>query len=208
VTAVEWKGSTKRSSYCGTVDRDVSELPTRKDAVRNRALLIEAAATAFREEGLGVSVNAIAGYAGVNVATLYRHFPTKDALVFAVLAAILEPLESARDHALATDDPRGALAVFVHEAARLQSRHQGLLDALARQQAGVEVRARLREPAIEIVTPLVERAHHDGDLRSDFGALDVLVALRMVAVVVAAAEVEVDAVRYVDVVVRGLRPDP
>ena len=58
--------------------------PLRRDAARNRERLLDAAAAAFREEGLGASVNAIAASAGVNVATLYRHFPTKDDLVAAV----------------------------------------------------------------------------------------------------------------------------
>ena len=163
--------------------------------MRNRALLVEAAANAFREGGLGVSVNAIARDAGVNIATLYRHFPTKDHLVAAVLEAVLEPLAAARDHALAADD---TLASFLHEAVRLQASQKGLVDAL-----GSDVRARLRRPAIELVTPVAERAHRDGDLRADFGAQDLLIALRMVAVLADAPEI---AHRHVDVVVRGLRP--
>jgi AcrR family transcriptional regulator len=177
---------------------------TRKDAVRNRALLVDAAAAAFREGGLSVSVNAIARLAGVNVATLYRHFPTKDELVAAVLDEVLEPLASARDRALATAGDGETLAVFLREAVRLQAKHQGLIDALVQQGAGLEVRDRLRGPAIEIVMPLVERAHRHGELRADFNAIDVLVALRMVAIV---AVENLDAGRYVDVVLRGLRPD-
>ena len=164
--------------------------------MRNRALLVDAAASAFRDGGLGVSVNAIARDAGVNIATLYRHFPTKDHLVAAVLEVVLEPLAAARDHALAAED---TLASFLHEAVRLQASQKGLADAL-----GSDVRARLREPAIELVTPVAERAHRDGGLRADFGAQDLLIALRMVSVLAAAPEV---AHRHVDVVVRGLRPD-
>jgi hypothetical protein len=80
--------------------RDEPSRAPRKDAARNRSRLIEAAARVFREEGLGVSVNAIADHAGVNVATLYRHFPSKDHLIIAVLEAVLEPLLTARDRAL------------------------------------------------------------------------------------------------------------
>jgi AcrR family transcriptional regulator len=166
-------------------------VPPRKDAVRNRARLVDAAAGAFREGGLGVSVNAIARAAGVNVATLYRHFPTKDHLVDAVLEVVLEPLVAARDHALAHPP---TLRTFLREALRKQETQKGLADAL-----GPDVRAKLRDPALEIVAPLVERAHEDGELRPDFGAKDLLIALRMVG----AAQDE----RYVDVVVRGLRPD-
>jgi AcrR family transcriptional regulator len=184
------------------------ERATRKDAVRNRSRLIEAAARAFREEGLGVSVNAIADYAGLNVATLYRHFPTKDHLIVAVLEAVLEPLLPARDRALAMEDTGDALATFVHEAARLQAEQRGLVDALGHYPSGAELRKQLREQAIRIVTPLVERAHRDGELRADFDALDLLVAMRMLAEVGGARELSPGSVRrYVDLVLRGLRPD-
>jgi AcrR family transcriptional regulator len=173
----------------------------RKDAVRNRALLLEAAARAFREQGLDASVNAIAKDAGVNVATLYRHFPTKDDLVAAVLDTILEPVASARDLALAADG--SVLEAFVREAVRQQESHHGLVDALARDPAMVPALSRLREPAVAIVAPVVERAHADGDLRPDFGAEDVLIALRMIG---STARPGIDTGRYVDVVLRGLRP--
>ena len=173
----------------------------RRDAVRNRARLVEAAAHAFREEGLGASVNAIAERAGVNVATLYRHFPTKDTLIVAVIEAVLEPLVVARDRALATAEPADALPTFFREAVRLQAENRGLVDALGRYPKGAEVREQLRGPAIEIVTPLAERAHRDGQLRRDFDALDLLVALHML--VVAAEGREPD--RYTDMILRGLR---
>jgi len=190
----------------------MSDSPTqrapRKDAVRNRARLIKAAERAFREQGLGVSVNAIADSAGVNVATLYRHFPTKDHLIAAVLETVLEPLMAARDRALVSADSGDVLATFMHEAVRLEAEHRGLADALEHYPSASELRAQLREPAIEIVTPLVERAHRDGELRPEFEALDLLVVLRMLAGVAAAPQLSPDRVRrYVDLVLRGLRPD-
>ena len=184
-----------------------TDRPTRKDAVRNRALLVEAAVETFRDEGLDASVNAIARRAGVNVATLYRHFPTKDHLVEAVLDALLAPLVSARDRALATPAGAPVLAGFLREAAQLQSRNRGLLDAFGRHPAAPDVGRRLREPSIAIVEPLVARARNGGELRPDFGAIDLLVALQMVSVVVAKAPAGVDVDRYVGIVLRGLRPD-
>ncbi|MDA0184791.1 TetR/AcrR family transcriptional regulator [Solirubrobacter phytolaccae] len=179
----------------------MSTPPKRRDAARNRERLLDAAANAFREEGLGASVNVIAVSAGVNVATLYRHFPTKDDLVAAVLDTILEPVERARDQALAADAP--VLAAFIHEAVREQRSHHGLVDALARDPATAPALSRLREPAVAIVEPIVERAHADGELRPDFGAEDVLVALRMIG---ATARPGLDVDRYIEVVLRGLRP--
>ncbi|MBE2315911.1 helix-turn-helix transcriptional regulator [Solirubrobacter sp. CPCC 204708] len=169
--------------------------PRRRDAARNRERLLEAAAAAFREEGLGASVNHIATDAGLNVATLYRHFPTKDDLVAAVLDELLEPLAQARDAALESED---VLATFLREAAVQQRGHHGLVDALRRDPAVAGTLSRLREPAIAIVEPIVERAQARGQLRPDFDALDLLIALRMVA----AAMTD----RHVDVILRGLRP--
>jgi AcrR family transcriptional regulator len=169
--------------------------PRRRDAARNRALLLEAASVAFREEGLGASVNAIAADAGLNVATLYRHFPTKDDLIAALLDELLAPLAAARDAALASED---VLATFLHETARGQRAHTGLVDALRRDPGVAGALSRLKDPALAIVEPVVTRAHADGALRPDFDAFDLLLALRMVA----AALTD----RHVDVVLRGLRP--
>ena len=179
--------------------------PRRRDAARNREKLLEAAAVAFREEGLGASVNHIAADAGLNVATLYRHFPTKDDLVAAVLDTILAPAAAARDVALAGDGP--VLETFIHEAVRNQREHHGLVDALARDPATAPALSRLREPAIAIVEAVAARAHADGELRLDFGAEDVLLALRMIGAVATRPGVP-DAVaeRHIGVVLRGLRP--
>jgi AcrR family transcriptional regulator len=178
--------------------------PTRKDAVRNRSLLIEAATSAFRQDGLGVSVNAVARAAGVNVATLYRHFATKDDLIAAVLEALLEPLAGARDRALATDGD--AMSAFVRDAVRIQSEHGGVFDALGGQPVGSMIRERLRTIATRIAEPVVERAHRDGALRADFDVIDVLVTLRMLGAAAGVHELGGDIDRYVDVVLQGLRP--
>lgn len=177
------------------------------DAVRNRARLVAAAARAFRDDGLGASVNAIAADAGVNVATLYRNFPTKDDLIAAVLEALLEPLAAARDRALAA--PSGALAAFLRAAVELQAEQRGLIDALTLDPSGAEARRQLREPALELVRPIAERAHREGDLREDFGALDLLIALRMLTVIAGtSARLPEGTDRYVELVLRGLAPEP
>jgi AcrR family transcriptional regulator len=185
-----------------------TEPATRKDAVRNRELLVAAAVGAFREHGMAVSVNAIAEQAGVNVATLYRHFPTKDHLIEAAFDAVLEPLAAARDRALAADEPGEALATFFREALLMQARHRGLANALGRRGDDANVRERLREPAIDIVAPLVERAHRDGELRPELTEIDLLIALRMLSPVADVAQRGYEgADRLVEVLLRGLRPD-
>jgi hypothetical protein len=96
--------------------------------------------------------------------------------------------------------------VFVRAAVRLQPNHRGLVDALGHTTFGTDVRERLRVLAIEIAAPVVERAHRDRELRKDFDAEDVLVALRMLAAASPGVGTK-DADRYVDVVLRGLAPD-
>jgi AcrR family transcriptional regulator len=182
-----------------------TDRPTRKDAVRNRARLIDAAKGAFGQDGLAVSVNAIARRAGVNVATLYRHFPTKDHLVAAVLEALLQPLAGARDRALTTEGT-GALERFVNDAVRIQIEHGGVFDALSGQPVGSIIRENLRAIANAIAQPVVERAHRDGTLRKDFDAIDLLITLRMLGAVTGAREANKDVNRYIEVVLQGLRP--
>lgn len=182
--------------------------PLRRDAARNRELLIKAAADAFGEDGLAASVNAIATAAGVNVATLYRNFPTKDHLVGAVLETVLEPLAKASQRALEAPDADGVLATFVRDSTRGQAHHRGVADALAGAQLGEAVVAELRATAASYVRPVVDAAHAAGELRAELDVVDVLITLRMLSTVLAVAEQrdrEIDT--YVDLVIRGLRPD-
>jgi len=126
----------------------------------------------------------------------------------AVFDAILEPLAAARDRALEAGDADGPLHTFDHEAVRLQRRQRGLIEALSHRPVASEVREQLRGPAVDIVTPLVERAHLDGQLGADFDAVDVLIALRMLAAVPDAPEIAArgGAGRYAESVLGGLRP--
>ena len=83
----------------------------RSDARRNRARLIEVAATAFRDEGLDIGVDELARRAEVGIATLYRHFPAKTDLIVAVMDRVFADLSRAADEALAR--PAGACAFRV-----------------------------------------------------------------------------------------------
>ncbi len=78
------------------------------------------------------------------------------------------------------------------------------MDALGRYPKASEVREQLRGPAIEIVTPLVERLHRDGQLRRDFDALDLLVALHMLVGAAEGREPDRND-RYAEMILRGLR---
>ena len=81
----------------------------RADAQRNRALLLKTAKAAFAEKGAGASLDEIARTAGVGAGTLYRHFPTRDALIEAVYRAEVEALATAATRLLQERPPLDAL---------------------------------------------------------------------------------------------------
>src|SRR3954465_4395805 len=99
--------------------------PLRADAARNRARILDAARSAFAESGLDVGVEEIARRAGVGKGTLYRRFPTKEALVRAIFEDILEEVETLAADADAMDDAQEAFARFLSAAARMQASNQG-----------------------------------------------------------------------------------
>jgi AcrR family transcriptional regulator len=179
----------------------MTDRPQRRDAARNRARIVETAARAFREEGLDVGVDEIARRTGVNIATLYRHFPSKDHLVSAVMSSLLEPLTQARDAALGRET--AILETFLTEAARLQLEHRGLVDALGKQPAGWTVREQLREAAVALLEPLASHLRTHGELRSDLDVGGLLLAVRMLGV--AAAPDDSDPGACIDILLRGLR---
>ncbi|HEX4691196.1 MAG TPA: helix-turn-helix domain-containing protein [Solirubrobacteraceae bacterium] len=160
------------------------ERPLRADALRNRERLTEAAAAAFRDEGLDVAVDEIARRAGVGVATLYRHFPAKADLVVAVTEAVLEDLGAAAAVALEGPDA-DVVARFLDAALRHQCRNRGFLQTLAQKDLPEAARRRLKRRVTDILAPVVAAGHRSGAIRADVGADELLVVVRMLGVVVA-----------------------
>ncbi|MGH9086726.1 MAG: TetR/AcrR family transcriptional regulator [Acidimicrobiales bacterium] len=113
--------------------------PLRADAQRNRRRILQAAEEVFARDGLSVAVDEVARHAGVGVGTLYRHFPTKEALFEAIVETRLGDLVEACDvHA-----PGGAgeaLFTFLEKMAELVARKHDLYDALSA--AGVDFKSR------------------------------------------------------------------
>jgi AcrR family transcriptional regulator len=96
--------------------------PLRADARRNRDRLLEVAAEAFAADGADASLDAIARRAGVGSGTLYRHFPTREALIKAVYWARVEQVCGRGDELRAADDPVAALAEWLRLLAALSTR--------------------------------------------------------------------------------------
>ena len=105
--------------------------PQRADARRNRERILQAARTAFADRGQDVQMDEIAGRAGVGVGTVYRHFPTKEALVLELVRESVGGCIEAAAAALEHEDPWEAVESVVRDNAQNMARNRGLRDAMA-----------------------------------------------------------------------------
>lgn len=155
----------------------MTEPPTlRADAQRNRDALVFAARVAFARRGLQAPLDDIAKAAGVGSGTLYRHFPTRDALVAAVFEDRVREHVEAVERALGEDDAGRAFDDYVRRICRAQAEDQGLAAIFAIGQGGDELAA-LRNRAYDGFVALVDAAKTSGGLREDLTAEDVAVLL-------------------------------
>ena len=146
----------------------------RADAARNRERLIEAASAAFATGAEQISLEAIARDAGVGIGTLYRHFPTRDALVEVVHRDGLATVLARADELLATHDPATALRLWMDDYAQFVTRKRGMAESLhALSRAGVIARSDTRARIIETIQKLLAAGSAAGLLRPDVRAEDV-----------------------------------
>jgi AcrR family transcriptional regulator len=181
--------------------------PLRADAARNRALLLAAAADEFAEHGLDASVADIARRAGIGKGTVFRHFPTKDDLIAAIVLDRIEALAAIGERLLDSADAGAALLEFLTAAAH--QRQQRDLSFL--QEAGdthPEV-ARVRTDMFQTIHALVNRAREHGAIRSDITGTDVIVLMcapNYVTSYVPDAPPDLWQ-RYLAIIFDGLRPE-
>ncbi|ANN15502.1 TetR family transcriptional regulator [Amycolatopsis orientalis] len=138
--------------------------PLRKDAQRNRDLLVEAARGLYAVRGLDVALEEIAKTAGVSIGTLYNHFPQRAELVNAVFADRTKTVVSIAEHALALDDPWAGLTHFVERICELQATDRGYNELASTRPPP----AGDHERGYELMTRIVDRAKESGALRADF----------------------------------------
>jgi AcrR family transcriptional regulator len=147
--------------------------PLRADARRNRARLLEAAESVFATRGLTASTDEVAKEAGVGIGTLFRHFPTKEALLRAVLIARLDGLcESARTLA-ADEQPGPAFFAFFTMVVDSASAKNAYADAL--EEAGVDVQDAFSEVGQSLkdaLESLLVSAQKAGAVRGDIGVAE------------------------------------
>jgi AcrR family transcriptional regulator len=150
----------------------------RADARRNRDNLLIAAAELFAEEGTTVSLEAVAKRAGVGIGTLYRHFPTREALVVAAYQSEVEHLCQAADELLASREPDEALDAWMERFVSYVATKRGMSEALGQVAAsGSTVPTAAREQIGEALGRLLAAGQAAGTIRSDLDADDLLRAM-------------------------------
>jgi AcrR family transcriptional regulator len=165
---------------------DAPARPLRADAARNRTRVLDAARSAFAEAGLDVGVEEIARRAGVGKGTLYRRFPTKEALVRAIFDDILEEVE--RLSAEVAGQPAGdAFARFLSTAALMQASNQGFYDVVAQRLGAAALTDEQRTRFLAAIARPLRRAQDDGAVRTDLVPEDVQIMLRMLGATTRAA---------------------
>jgi AcrR family transcriptional regulator len=149
----------------------------RADARRNRERLVASARELFASTGLEVSVEEITRHAGVGMGTLYRHFPTKEELIDAVLEDAFAEFLALAEAGLSEPDPWDGLCRFFEQALAMYAHNRGLKDVVANGEHGRARAAAMRRRMWPLVTRLVERAQAQGTLRPDFATEDVALVL-------------------------------
>lgn len=182
-----------------------AERPLRADAARNRARVLDVAYQTFAAEGLSVPIDEIARRAGVGAGTIYRHFPTKEALFAAVVEDRLCHMVSNGYALLESCEPGEALFEYLRTLVlQYGARDRGLVDALAGLGIDLDSAAPDAEDAfLEMLGALLVAAQRAGTARADVGVREVKSLLvgcqAMEAYNSAVAE------RVTEVVIDGLR---
>jgi AcrR family transcriptional regulator len=179
----------------------------RADAQRNRARILEIAKEAFTRSGANISLDDVARQADVGPGTLYRHFPTRDALLEAVYRTEVAKLAAAEREFAKTMPPIEALRAWMLLFVDYIAAKQNIAPALNTivggpsklfEATGAQVKGALRA--------LVQRAIKSGDIRPDLDPLDLLSALIGVSNVASVPDWPQSAKRLVEILILGSRP--
>jgi AcrR family transcriptional regulator len=187
---------------------ELADRHQRSDARRNRERVLLAAADVLSASGLKAPVEEIARRAGVGVGTVCRNFPTKQAMVDAVLTDLYEKLLQDALDGLANPDAGQAFEAFVVVLSAFQARHRALAEQMATDMQPPVAMSAVRERLWTAISELVARAQTAGTVRSDIGPADVAMMLSGVAHATAlAGDLQpVLSDRYLRIILDGLRP--
>ena len=157
----------------------MSTTKPRADAVRNRERILATAEEMFARDGLAVSVDDIAARAKVGIGTLYRHFPTKDALVAAIVVGRIERIADRAEELASATDPRAALFGLIEQMVTEGATKRDFVEALGGSQwfetaTAQTIKARFRKA----MSKLLSRAQAAGTVRDDVSAPDLTALVR------------------------------
>ncbi|AXK35972.1 TetR/AcrR family transcriptional regulator [Streptomyces armeniacus] len=179
--------------------------PQRADARRNREKILEAAVRAFTEEGLDVRLEHIARKAGVGSATLYRNFPTREALIEAAYRNEVAQLCDAVPDLLATQPPYEALRAWTRLFLDYVTAKLGMADALrAIAATGENPYGHSREMIQAAIARLMDACADAGVIRTDISPADLGAALAGIALTSAEPGQREQAERLLDLTLDGL----
>jgi AcrR family transcriptional regulator len=178
----------------------------RADSVRNRERVLEAAKAVFSAGGSEASLEAVAKRAGVGIGTLYRHFPTREALFEAVYRREVDQLSDLAEQLKSASDPVDALRRWMRSNVELVATKKGMISALALAvQASSELYAYSFESLTRAIAMLLDRAVAAGEIRADIGAEDLLRALIGMCYLHDQPGWQSTVLRLMDVFIDGLR---
>jgi AcrR family transcriptional regulator len=186
--------------------------PTRRpraDGERNRLRLVEAAKEAFAKVGAAASLEQIARDADVSIATLYRHFPTRDELISAVYQQEVTTLIEAADQLMNKREPAAALREWLMLFVEFLNTKHGMAAAMDTLIGGPEPLYRKTPHRLDVpIRALVAGGVATGVFRNDIEPHDLLRALAGVAHVRPSKGWKRSAVRMVDLLLQGMRAKP
>lgn len=181
----------------------------RADAQRNREALIDAAKLAFTEIGAEVSLEEIARRAGVGIGTLYRHFPTRDAVIEAVYRREVDQLADAAERLLAERPPLEALAAWMKLSVDYMATKKLIAPALGTLSGGGPALAALSGGRLQAaLARLLEAARAAGEIRAEVRMEDMAQAFAAFAHGAAAPGWRERTCRLIDIIVAGLKVPP
>ncbi|HEX3778764.1 MAG TPA: helix-turn-helix domain-containing protein [Pseudonocardiaceae bacterium] len=183
-----------------------AEKPLRADARRNRARVLDVAQEMFIAKGMAVPIDAIAERAGVGVGTVYRHFPTKEALFQAIMTRRIEQVVAKARARADTPDAGAAFFGFFTEMVEQIESSKGLHDALT--EAGIKLDAAIGDLGQQLMVALdvlLDRAKRAGAVRTDISVVEVKALMTGLSLMIKQGG---DPRLTLDVVLAGLRPQP
>ncbi|MFG3207075.1 TetR/AcrR family transcriptional regulator [Streptomyces sp. NPDC048192] len=179
----------------------------RADAARNRDQLLAVATRVFMSADAEPSMRAIAREAGVGVATLYRHFPTRESLVDAVYQDQVVRLTTGARELLGRLSPAAAMRRWMDLFGDWVATKNGMLDTLpAMIESGEIAHAQTRTELLTAITTILDAGRTAGDLRSDVTAEDIAASLIGIFTVAPPSAREARAGRLLNLLMDGLRP--